>query len=361
MDNDLDKKRRRFRYRGSLVGPIILITIGVVFLLSNMGYLSGDVWNFILRLWPLILVAIGLDNVLQGRGVTGPLLFIGLGIIILLNNLGLTDWNIWDLLLRLWPVILIAIGLDIVLARRSIWGALLAVGILVVILIVAIWYFGPGQGGVAGERNEIVQSLNGANQADIILKPVVAGINIESLSSAENLLEGSIHQWRGESVQREYEVVDGTGKFLLSGEGINSFQSTRLNEAGWDLDITDSIPITLDFGLGLGQVEADLRSLKINEFIIKVAVGRIVIDLPDGHPASGEIENPIGSIQINVPANTGLRLIAETGLTSIQLPPNYDVEGDVYTSPGFSAAEYQVELVINQAIGLVKVEETVDQ
>jgi hypothetical protein len=70
----------------------------------------------------------------------------------------------------------------------------------------------------------------------------------------------------------------------------------------------------------------------------------------------GEIGNPIGSIWINVPPNTALRLKAETGLTNIHVPPEYQLEGDNYISPGYSSAENQVDLIINQAIGLVRVE-----
>jgi len=54
------------RWRGSLVGPIILIGLGIVFLLNNLGLLSWSVWEVILRLWPILLIAIGLD-ILLGR------------------------------------------------------------------------------------------------------------------------------------------------------------------------------------------------------------------------------------------------------------------------------------------------------
>lgn len=42
------------------LGAWILIFVGVVFLLINFGVISPNSWNFVIRLWPLILVFIGL-------------------------------------------------------------------------------------------------------------------------------------------------------------------------------------------------------------------------------------------------------------------------------------------------------------
>jgi hypothetical protein len=46
--------------RGPIVWPLILITLGVLFLLANFGVIS-DVGDFISRWWPLILILIGLE------------------------------------------------------------------------------------------------------------------------------------------------------------------------------------------------------------------------------------------------------------------------------------------------------------
>ena len=43
--------------------PFFLIALGVVFLLKNLGVISGDVWEV---LWPLILIALGL-SMIAGR------------------------------------------------------------------------------------------------------------------------------------------------------------------------------------------------------------------------------------------------------------------------------------------------------
>jgi hypothetical protein len=58
---------------GPIFWPILIIVIGVLFLLSNLGMLPFSPWE-LWRLWPLILVVIGLDILLEitlGRGRAG--------------------------------------------------------------------------------------------------------------------------------------------------------------------------------------------------------------------------------------------------------------------------------------------------
>lgn len=47
--------------RGSLIGPILLIGAGLLFLLSNFGVIDANIWRSLLNLWPLLLIAAGLD------------------------------------------------------------------------------------------------------------------------------------------------------------------------------------------------------------------------------------------------------------------------------------------------------------
>jgi hypothetical protein len=73
-----------------------------------------------------------------------PLVFIGAGVILLLSNLGYLPWQSWNVLWRLWPLLLVALGIDLLIGRRSLVGAifsvlliLLLIGVVVVIVLFA--------------------------------------------------------------------------------------------------------------------------------------------------------------------------------------------------------------------------------
>src|SRR5918912_1045919 len=57
----------RRRHRGGIAGPVVLIFIGTVFLLQNLGYLPPNAWVNLWRLWPLVLVLGGLELLFAGR------------------------------------------------------------------------------------------------------------------------------------------------------------------------------------------------------------------------------------------------------------------------------------------------------
>ncbi|MBI4289647.1 MAG: hypothetical protein HY671_14620 [Chloroflexi bacterium] len=52
---------------GKVTLALVLIAIGAIVLLRNVGHFSEGLWQTVLKLWPLILVFIGLEVLLTGR------------------------------------------------------------------------------------------------------------------------------------------------------------------------------------------------------------------------------------------------------------------------------------------------------
>ena len=75
------------------------------------------------------------------RSFFWPILFIGAGVVLLLANLNIIPLPSLSFLFRLWPVLLIVAGLDILIGRRVPWisglVALVAVAGLVILAILA--------------------------------------------------------------------------------------------------------------------------------------------------------------------------------------------------------------------------------
>ncbi len=135
--------------------------------------------------------------------LVGPVILIGLGVVFLLNSMGVLAWSVWDVIFRLWPILLIAAGLEIILSRLSAWGSLLALVLTVVIFAGALWLLEPDAQAVAGE--EIRQALGEATQARVVIEPGVGSLHIEALpESAEAmssaLVEGVVSVGRGGSL-----------------------------------------------------------------------------------------------------------------------------------------------------------------
>jgi len=89
---------------------VVLILIGVFFLLANLGLFGLDIGNT-LRLWPIILMGLGLWMLFIERkgSVSGPVVLIGLGTTFLLTSLDVLAWG------SAWPLFVVVAGVAILL------------------------------------------------------------------------------------------------------------------------------------------------------------------------------------------------------------------------------------------------------
>jgi predicted membrane protein len=105
---EMDMTRSRRAGGGQLLIGLVILTIGVFFLLDNLGMRVPRVT----RLWPLILVAVGAAKVLQQglRRSFWGITLIAVGLLLFLDEFHVLPVNPWGL----WPLLLVAVGLKIV-------------------------------------------------------------------------------------------------------------------------------------------------------------------------------------------------------------------------------------------------------
>src|SRR5512139_2008739 len=174
----------------SLFWPLTLIILGLVFLAYNLGMLSNDLWSTLINLWPLLLVLIGLDGLLGRGGIVWPSLMIGLGAIFLLNNFGYLVLDVWQVILSLWPVLLIAIGFDILIGRRSWFLSLVGVVVVLAILVGSIGLMSNQVYAMSGQ--EISYPVEGVKQAEMDFNIPVGTMALEVTSEPDVLLAGTV-------------------------------------------------------------------------------------------------------------------------------------------------------------------------
>lgn len=354
------------RTGGSLFFPILLVVLGIIFLLRNIGALPGDIWQVILNLWPLILIVIGLDNLFSRQGVAAPTIFIAIGTVILLDNLNFVNWDIWRVILNLWPVLIVAIGLDLLIARRSTWGAILSLILIAFLLGGSLWIMASGSMAVSPAQSEKVeQTLNGAEKAAVEINPAVADLHVQAMAvsgtqaSPDLLAKGSVQMGGIGSLQQEYNIAGDTGYFTLSWEG-ESFARPFLRNSDWvwDLSLNTDVPLELAVSMGAGSIDLDLSGIQISDLEVNAGVGRTVVVLPGGEGTlTARIQGAVGEMILIVPEQKAVQVTYNTGLAAISVPEGFvkDGEGYTYNPAGVNSPEW-VYLNVDQAIGRISIQ-----
>jgi predicted membrane protein len=96
---------------GTAIIGIGVLAVGAILLLENFGIVDAtDLFAY----WPVLLILVGLSHFFRpvgSRRYTAGTIFAFVGVVILLSNLGYISFGIWDL----WPVILVIVGLSLIL------------------------------------------------------------------------------------------------------------------------------------------------------------------------------------------------------------------------------------------------------
>ncbi len=289
-------------------------------------------------------------------GLVGPMILIGLGVVFLLNNLGMVSWDMWDVILSLWPILLIAAGLDVLIGRRSALGSLLVLVLTLAILAGGLWLFETSVGTARGMiTQEIGQPLDGASRAEVSIEPGFAALHIEALPESSNLVTGVIHVGKQDEVTRDFAIEGGTATFSLdsSSQVVGPFIGTR-NRA-WNLRLNPDVPLKLKIGLGVGKSEIDLTGLTVSDLRVETDIGRTTVTLPARGRFEAKVEGAIGTTVVIIPEGLAARIRVETGLSVSHVPDDYERQGDVYTSPDYERADDRVDLQVSQDIGTITV------
>lgn len=356
------------------------------------------------------------------RSLFWPIVLIGVGIIWLLSNLGLiADFSI-GLLLRLWPVILIVIGLDILFGRR--WPALSAlIGVATVALVVVLLLFAPQLG------------LRADAPANLFGLPIVTGVDesdirtdrfTEPLGEAESaevmldLFEGrtTIHPLEDSDALIDAELTHiGDIDFRVRGDRVKTVSLsqratlrfgmlTNGSRLVWDIGLTPDIPLDLSIDVGSGPAEADLSRLRLQSLDVDggsgpldmtlpeaatdyrarldVGSGPVTVNVPEGavlsdlsiDGGSGPLDLSIeagarlqasfnggsGPVTVDVPEQAGVRVrVTEDGSGAFRVPSDYrqieDGDGDIglWESPNYASATQRIDLSFDIGSGRVEV------
>lgn len=289
--------------------------------------------------------------------LVGPAILIGFGLLLLANNFGLLQGNVWAVALNFWPVILILLGLEILVGRRStLASAIIAVvGLLLIVgLVVAAIYWGWGGVGRSGITEHFVQEMEGAESAIVSLDFAVGDLRVRGLKDSPDLMDA---RFNGLPVEHQYEVTAGRGHLQLKSSGGDIvWWPNAAAKNTWDIALSPRLPLILEVETGLGQAVLDLSGLQVTDFSLSAGVGGVRVILPATGQIMAKVEAGMGGLVLEIPQGMAARIAAEVGLGGLKVDESrFPRTGKYYESPDYTTADNRVDLRISGGIGAITV------
>lgn len=304
-----------------LFWPLLLITIGLVFLLVNFGYVPGVTAVQLLSLWPLLLILAGVD------------LAIG----------------------RRWP--LAALGIDV---------AVIALGLTLLVtqptMFSSPFFFDRDEGGAPSQRDLTVERRS----ASSLSLEINGGAGRFSVSGGSTMLV--------ETHSPNEDLRLRRANFDKSGEHadvrIEHTGSRRVGgvTANVDTRIASNVPTDLEINGGAGEFIIDLRDVTISSAEINVGAATLTLTLPKptlttaapGTKPVGEIKIELNagasSIVIEVPDGVEARVTTTGALLTLRSSnPRVSASGNVAETSGYASSQQRVTVQVTAGASSVTV------
>lgn len=323
----------------------------------------------------------------------GPVLLIAAGVFLLLGELNLVANLHWGDLLRLWPLYLIFLGLNLLVLQAprplgTIFSALIAlaaVGVAAFVLLLGL----PGSIGGAIDlgawQTEAISFPAGdvtSAVVDVAIGP--PGADVYALEDSNDLIAGTVTYRDALRFDRDSEDGRATIRLARDDDGPLVWLPGPWRDGGddgdgagrWDLGLSPDVPLSLSLRAAAGSSELDLRRLTLDDLSVEVAAGEVALSLPDGDydaeiatsagataitlPREGEQQIEInvaaGSVELRLPAGMEARVEVD------QAVGNFDNEradlqrvetSNVWQTPGYEESADRVTILVDVAVGSV--------
>jgi hypothetical protein len=293
---------------------------------------------------------------------------------LLLSNLGYVPWSSWNVLWRLWPVLLIALGVDVLLGRRSMAGALVS-GLLMIVLIggaIALIFFAQNIPMLAEwsepaewQVEHIEAPLDGVRQAAFDIEWTSVPGYLGVLEDSNNLIEGDV-AYSGELVFDVRERKDGVEVTLdhspLPGVWLGPFHPGPREEDRWEVWLSPDVPLDLTLDSGSGRCDFDLSALQVDGLYLDVGSGTVDLALPSDSSFEAKIKGGSGQLTIALPRQVCARVDLDSGSGAFKPDDRFVlVDGErgddgVWETENCRSADYRIEFEIDQGSGRIVIE-----
>lgn len=287
-----------------------------------------------------------------GRTLIGVIL-IFCGLVYLGVNLGIFDWSLWQHMWRLWPLLLVALGLSLLVRKRI--SRLLVFFFFLVVAIAGLWFLWTQSEfqrlGSYDTQDVAIDLEQNADLAKLDINLPSATVRLSGPADTSNLLTGRV-----ETRAFEHTVTserDGnTQKVLISQTGGDlPFVGTQ---GLVDLQLSARVPFEISARTGKIDATLDFSSLHVRRLLVESGASSINV-LFSNIAARAEAEINVGasSVTLSAPEGVGVRIAFSSGISSTSLSGLEKIDEYTYASKDFEQSEKQIMIHIQSGVSSI--------
>jgi hypothetical protein len=293
------------------------------------------------------------------RGLFWPLLLITIGLVFLLVNFGVIPGVTALSLLNLWPLVLILAGIDIAIGRR--WPlAALGIDVAVIALGLALlatqptFVGGPfwiASGGVGGERDLTVPREN----VTALSLDFNGGAGRFRISGGSAMLVEA-HSMNDDLRLRRSDRDPGGAHASVR---VDQSGNHRVGSSAADVEmrIASDVETALSVDGGAGEFTLDLRDVRLSSAELNVGAASLILTLPKPTTAvTINVSAGASSIVVEVPGGVEARITTTGALLTLRSSnPRVTVSGSAAETTGYASATARVTVRITAGVSSITI------
>ena len=302
------------------------------------------------------------------RSLVGPLILVGLGLLLLYSSLR-SNWAPWEVIFRYWPVILIAWGLgklwDHLRTREGgepaspsrFTGGEVGMAIALVALVVLALVHKPVREPVGNYHFTQIVAAQGAKAVHAEIELGAGDLDLSG--GASGLMEADCYYAKpSEKPELSYNVSGDNGELDLRQPGT---QHVTFGGGGqrndWNLRFGNQVPLDLNVKMGAGTGRLQLSGVPLTHLRVEGGAGTLFVDLSGAWKQSfdGRISGGVGTVTVRLPSSVGVRVHAGGGLGAVNAP-GFQRDGEAYINSAYGKSPVTLTLDIQGGIGTINLE-----
>ncbi len=326
----------------------------------------------------------------MNRGLFWGIFFVTIGLLFLARNLGWLTIE-WETIRNLWPVLLILAGVNLILERRGSQAAIATTVLLAIAAPVALFSFigrnhsnWDHDGNRWEQRSDDYDDNNDEDDDDddddndnVELSNVSKFVEAMEGDTPEAVLkfgggagQFTIDETTTNLIDAEAKQSVGTYKMSVERDPTTRIPTIELKPSEGETKIKDGKlanriaiklndkPIwTIDLGLGAGEGNFDFSPFAVKNLKLQAGAADIDVKLGDRTDLTTvDLQTGVASVVVRVPQGVGCKVEKQGGLNVNQLDGFDEISDRIMQTPGYDAAPKKINIVFNGGISRFKVE-----